>query len=233
MAWQYLPTLDGATFVQVGANCGRNSKQCAVGGDPIWNYAHSCGWRGLVLEPVRNTFKKLCHNYGAGAPNVVPLNAAVGAVSGVSWIRIQGWSEISKLVAPTEEELRRNVSTARVQKVSTLTLSELWPPAGADILVVDAEGGEERILGTALPLPLPRLVLFEHEHLDQSQRHAIDDMLVRQGFEHVADLKHQDGYAVKNNLPPADRLYGRRRRDVHNTRGVPHRLAVKTVRGFT
>ena len=33
----YLPSnLRGVSFVQVGANCGRNSPDCAVGGDPIW-----------------------------------------------------------------------------------------------------------------------------------------------------------------------------------------------------
>jgi len=83
-------------------------------------------------------------------------------------------------------------------------------PAGREpeiILVVDAEGQEERILCCALPKPLPRLILFEHEHLKGAVRTAIDDNLKRQGFIWIADLKHQD--ALGKRQRPHDRLYGR------------------------
>jgi hypothetical protein len=51
---------EDVTFVQIGANCGKNTFGCAVGGDPIWSYATMCGWRGVVVEPVSYVFKKLC-----------------------------------------------------------------------------------------------------------------------------------------------------------------------------
>ena len=73
----YLKQVSNVSFVQVGANCGRNTKQCAVGGDPIWNYAASCGWRGIAIEPSPPTFTKLCTNYAALTPLVKPLNALI------------------------------------------------------------------------------------------------------------------------------------------------------------
>lgn len=45
-----------------------------------------------------------------------------------------------------------------------------------DILVIDAEGAEEQILGSPddLPRPRPRLILFEHEHLKMKTQKLID-----------------------------------------------------------
>jgi hypothetical protein len=103
------------------------------------------------------------------------------------------------------------------EAVGVMTLGQIWPllePVrnGADpelILVVDAEGQEARILCCDLPLPLPRLILFEHEHLRGPDRSAISANLKRQGFVWIADLKHQDDLGRRQR--PQDRLYGRPR----------------------
>ena len=43
----FLPAgLQGVSFIQIGANCGKNTYGCAAGGDPIWTYATMCGWVG-------------------------------------------------------------------------------------------------------------------------------------------------------------------------------------------
>ena len=48
---QYLPqNLREVTYVQIGANCGKNTFGCAVGGDPIWSYATSCGPTRSVMH---------------------------------------------------------------------------------------------------------------------------------------------------------------------------------------
>merc|ERR1719150_2401153 len=73
--------LEGLTFVQVGANCGTNMPECAVGGDPIWEYATRFNWKGVVVEPVPKTFAKLTKNYEPYT-NVMPLQALVSDHSG-------------------------------------------------------------------------------------------------------------------------------------------------------
>ena len=59
----YLPhrNLRGTTFVQIGANCGKNVLSCAMGGDPVWSYATMCDWQGVTCNsatPPRAT--QLC-----------------------------------------------------------------------------------------------------------------------------------------------------------------------------
>jgi len=95
-----------------------------------------------------------------------------------------------------------------METVLVVTLAHLWPGSGFDILVIDAEGAEAKILSMPLPQPLPRLVLFEIANLKASQLAAINSSLVAQGYEHVHDLHHQDAWAVAHGLPPQDRLYG-------------------------
>ena len=53
------PSLERATFVQIGANCGLNTPVCALGGDPVWTYATQCQWQGVPIEPIPRLFRKL------------------------------------------------------------------------------------------------------------------------------------------------------------------------------
>lgn len=93
------------------------------------------------------------------------------------------------------------------------------PPSvsrGPDLLVIDAEGAEPRILGVPsregdpprdLPTPLPWMILFEHSHLRARDQRAIHATLSRQGYSHITDLKNRDPRGV--HMPPANRLYAR------------------------
>lgn len=111
---------EDVTFVQIGANCGKNTFGCAVGGDPIWSYATMCGWRGVVVEPVSYVFKKLCKNY-ARWPQVLPLRAAISDAPGVTLMSL-GAGEMNKVIhiGAQGRAPRRNES------VRALTLEMLW-----------------------------------------------------------------------------------------------------------
>ena len=206
---KYLASAKHVRFVQIGANCGRNARSCAVGGDPVWNYVQSCGWRGLAFEPVPGTFQKLCRNIAAIGGQVRALRAVVSNETGSAWVKIsaRNGGERSHVVPTPAGGIG---PSSLVQRIPSLSLEDVWSPEGVDVLIVDAEGSEERILGYgALPTPLPRLVLFEHVYLSEAQRARIDANLLSQGFERVADLRHMDARGANN--PPQDRLYGRLR----------------------
>jgi len=191
--------LRGVNFVQIGGNCGTNLPECAVGGDPIWEYATRFDWKGIVLEPVPQIFSKLSANY-LPYPSVKPVQALVSNHSGVGKISKQG---------ETSHEI--SLFGKKGVEVPTYTLKKLWKKVlGADkekvdLLVVDAEGNEPKILSGAFPEPKPKLILFEIASLGQEALDGIDENLQNEGYELVKKLKHQDKVGLT--MPPQDALY--------------------------
>ena len=127
----YLPAdLRGVRFVQIGANCGKNTYGCAVGGDPIWSYATMCGWHGIAIEPVSYTFAKLCRNY-LRWPHVTPARGAVADKPGTAFMKLSH-GEGNKLLSdqerhgptvPGSQGPRRRIKN---ESVPQLSLTSLW-----------------------------------------------------------------------------------------------------------
>lgn len=200
----YLPhDIRGLFSVQIGANCGLNVRKCAVGGDPVFEYITHCQWRGIAIEPAYATFKALCRNY-AHLPNVQPRRGAVVS------------HELAvKPVFMTRTSSETNAAgAAGAERTPALSLESLWDQevrhitAVVHVLVIDAEGSEPSILCCEIPSPKPLMILFEHAHLSEPEGVKIAVNLERQGYVHVADLRHQTKRGRK--MQPQDRLYGLR-----------------------
>ena len=196
--------LENVYYVQVGANCGANVRRCALGGDPIYEYATQCaGWSGVSIEPVMHTFGELQANY-ASHPNVLTLRAAIAEEGGTDRVpRLSALGKTSEKVSLSRWSAGDdggtsddgNSSDGKWEAVPVLTLQQLWQhlrPSKVDVLVVDAEGREPSILGTAadLPTPQPRLVLFEMSHLGKTQRALIDKRLRAQGYAKASTMHY-------------------------------------------
>jgi len=124
------PGLRNVTFIQVGANCGKNTYGCAVGGDPVWAYATMCGWQGITVEPVSYVFKKLCKNY-ARWPRVRPIRAAISSKHQNEAFVSLGHGETNRLI-PRGTNLTTRGGNIRFERVPALNLKELWRLAGAE-----------------------------------------------------------------------------------------------------
>ena len=207
----YLPEgLRNVYFVQVGAHCGKNTRGCAVGGDPLFDYATRCGWRGLALEPFAPVFTRLCRNY-APWPGVRPLRTAVSDFVGSATF-VTGNKETNHLAKTWElQRPRPNVT------VGVVRLADVWREVDApsvDVLVVDVEGAEPKVLaGDALPHPQPILILFEHVHLSDDDQQQIDRSLTAQGYTQLAEFRYPAGSNLANyDRRLINRLYGKPRR---------------------
>ncbi|CAK0839641.1 unnamed protein product, partial [Prorocentrum cordatum] len=196
---EYLHSMHGVNFVQIGGNCGTNLPECAVGGDPIWEYATRFDWNGIVLEPVPQIFSKLSRNY-LPYPTVKPVQALVSNHTG-----------IGKILDRAETSHEISLSRNKGVEVPTYTLETLWKDVfGADkdkvdLLVVDAEGNEPKILSGKFPQPKPKFVLFEISSLQQEDLDSIDSNLKKEGYVLAKKLKHQDKIGLT--MPPQDALY--------------------------
>ena len=108
---RYICNMSDVFFVHVGGNCGLNVGRCAIGGDPVWEYATQCqGWRGVVVEPSAGKFKMLKAFYRARVGRAVtPVRAAVSNYSGTASMP-SGGSETSGL---TEHQNRVRAAFCR------------------------------------------------------------------------------------------------------------------------
>jgi FkbM family methyltransferase len=172
-----------AFFVEIGANDGEQH-------DQLRPHVLAGGWRGIMVEPVPFVFERLQANYGS-VPGVRLVNAAVtdrdgeqpffhlreaGADPGLpSWYDgIGSFSRDAVLShAPQIPDIEQRLVETRV---ATVTFDSLVGDAKVDLVLVDTEGHDwEVVRSIDLPRHRPRLLVYEHFHLDpaiRSQAHA-------------------------------------------------------------
>jgi FkbM family methyltransferase len=160
-----------ATFVQIGACDGKVL-------DPVYDTVSRGFFDAVLVEPVPASFQSLQEAY-AGSPRVTLVNAALASEPGtvpMFTVRREGrwqdsvwapqWSSLSK-----NHLLRHGVREEEIERVTvpSLTLADLAqkaPRGKIDVLLVDAEGYDAKIVEMALRLrDLPAAIYFEHVHL--------------------------------------------------------------------
>lgn len=181
---QYFPTLENLTFVQIGANNGLNKG--SVQGDPIWDYATKHHWKGYAVEPNPNSFKELRANYKQH-PSVTPLEFAVSDKDGLVDLFVGSGSA----AANEANTILPGSNFVNTVQVKSMTLPSLWKThvvgklPKVDILVVDVEGAEPKLLKGTLTNPKPRFILFEYYHLARQDYKAIGTNLEEHGYKYV------------------------------------------------
>jgi FkbM family methyltransferase len=179
------------TFVQIGANDG-------VVGDPIHQVVETCGWSGVLVEPLPVFYEKLVANY-AGVPNLEFENAAIGTTDGTAtmfsvdprpgdpyWVALV--SSFNRDVILSQGEALPDVENRLVEvEVKTTTLASLVVRHGLatiDLLHVDAEGYDFEILKQIdfSASWAPSFIIFEKEHFDRSTYRQATHMLRRAGY---------------------------------------------------
>lgn len=178
-------------FVQIGANDG-------VIGDPIHQVVKTCGWSGVLVEPLPVFFEKLVANY-AGVPNLEFENAAIGTTDGTGtiysvdrrpedpyWVELL--SSFNRDVILSQGEVLADLEHRLIEvEVKTTTLASLVTRHGLnniDLLHVDAEGYDFEILkqidfGASWA---PSFIIFEREHLDKEAYQQATRMLHKAGY---------------------------------------------------
>jgi len=185
-------SLEGLRFIQVGANDG-------VLADPLFRYVAKCHWQGVMVEPMPGPFASLQARY-SGNPRLTLLNAAVDDMHGQRELfhlkeQLSGlpeWAaglpslQESRLVAAAGE-LGLPTESVTSTKVDAVSWREVWTAFGdgeCDLLVSDVEGDDIRILRQAgLQERRPKVILFEHACVGETERWAFYKELSRAGYE--------------------------------------------------
>jgi FkbM family methyltransferase len=179
------------TFVQVGAFDG-------VAGDPIRPLLlENEAWTGVMVEPHPDAFERLQRNYAAQSRRLHFLSAAISDKPGERTLFYISEAEKEALGLPDwareipsfdPEHLTKHFPKVKLvrRSVRTTTFEEaanLLPAGAVDVVVIDTEGHERAIVDSIdLDLHHVKFVMFEHKHLSDKDRGAVERKLQAHGF---------------------------------------------------
>lgn len=181
-----------AVFLQIGANDGFT-------GDPINHLLSRADvkWSGVLVEPVAHLFAQLSERY-ASYPALRLERAAITQTDGTTVIhRFETRAEDSLWLdqlpslnpALLEQTARqfgasaKRVSAETVPSLCVATLLARHHLAALDLLVIDAEGWDWRILRQFNLMKIrPKLILYEHQHLAAVEREQAHQFLAQHSY---------------------------------------------------
>lgn len=182
-----LPKWSKQTVVQIGANDGTRF-------DPVYALLRNRPrWKALFVEPIPNVFSQLVKNYGISNRFMFECAAISDSAGDFSFYYLsqdaraaaQQWHEyfdlvgsldrlhVLKALAGEAERLEKHIIETRVPVITLQMLLTKWNIRRIDVLVVDAEGYDWKIVRQALNMGLrPEIILFEHSNLLREEREA-------------------------------------------------------------
>jgi FkbM family methyltransferase len=155
------------------------------------------GWTGVLVEPHPDAFARLKQNYAAQSQRLQFLNAAISDAPGERTLFYISETEKAALGLPDwareipsfdPDHLSKHFPQAKLasQSVRTTTFEEaanLLPAGAVDVVVIDTEGHERVIVDTIdLDVHHVKFVMFEHKHLSEADRCAVEGKLQDHGF---------------------------------------------------
>jgi len=206
-----------ATFVEIGANDGEQH-------DFLRPLVRKGGWRGVVVEPVPYVFERLQRTY-RDRPGVVLANVAVAAADGpMTFHHLKEASDWERQGLPRwydgigsfsrEEVLMHRPHIPDIDdrivsvEVPCVTFESLCARHGIDrldLILIDTEGYDWEIIRRIdLATWKPRLLVYEHYHLDQADREACRAHLSEAGYQLLEE--HFDTFCL--DAHPDDALTG-------------------------
>lgn len=213
------------TFVQIGSNDGRKH-------DPIHaTVMTQAGWRGVLVEPVPYVFKRLQATY-ADEPRFILENVAIAASSGSAdffhlkeaadrrglpdWYDELG-SFFKDVVLKHKSAIPDIEQRLQVTQVPCLRFEELCARNGitqVGLLHIDTEGYDFEIIKSIdFERHRPRLLIYEHKHLNDQDRAACRSYLEALGYTCVSE--RQDTWCVDlTATDPSDQSWVRESRRV-------------------
>jgi FkbM family methyltransferase len=178
------------TVVQVGAFDG-------ITGDPLHDFITKHPVHGVLVEPQPALFRRLQSTYGNCA-HLSLVNAAVAEEDGVGvmysvrqdaigpdWMHQLASFDKETVLKHKQylPELESFIETIRVPCLSPQSLLQAQRIENVDVLVVDTEGYDAKIIrGFRKAQIRPAVIHFEHAHLDPKEYEACLAELIKDGY---------------------------------------------------
>jgi FkbM family methyltransferase len=183
-----------ALVVEVGAHDG-------IQRDPLRRHVLTSSWTTYLLEPVPTVFERLRRNVRF-IPGAHPVNVAIAEEDGALpfylvrppgpgediWPWHDALGSFDKDVVLSHSELIPDIAdrieTSFVPTSTGQTFMTTYGIDHIDLLQIDTEGYDLKVLEQFDIRTLrPRVVIFEHWHLDEAERSASHKLLSGAGYE--------------------------------------------------
>lgn len=178
-------------FVQIGANDGQLN-------DPIYPFIKQGKWKGILVEPLPPLFEKLKKTY-AGIDGLVFENVGITDSDGnmgfyflppeynePDWLQQIGTFD-KKAIEINLETLPQLVPKVQTTTVSTISLNTLFTRnkvKEVDVLLIDAEGFEYKILKQLQSVSVkPAIIVFEWGCMEKLEYDLLIKLLSDQEYE--------------------------------------------------
>jgi len=182
---QYFSNLDNVTFVQIRSGKRKPKWEQSGRADPILNYATQHRWTGYTVHANADNLDEVKKHY-ANVDSVKALHMVV--TDHDEALPTPANTEVQNLVASQGGDA---AAKAKTEQVSTLSFSTFWTQhvkpslPHVDILDVDVQGNELKLLKAALKDPMPRFVVFKYINLGRHDYRATGTTLEEQGYRYV------------------------------------------------
>ena len=178
-------------FVQIGSNDG-------VIHDPLFQYINRYHWRGILVEPIDYYFERLKENY-KNNPQLVFENVAISEKQEIrDFYRVKegldflpSWSKGLGTFYPQVllkhrwmiPKLKNYIVKERVSCISLKQLLERHRVEKINLLMMDTEGYDCAIIKQLdFDIIKPNIILYEHKHLNNSDKKICEQLLTRQRY---------------------------------------------------
>ena len=183
--------------IQVGANDGLMD-------DPIRQYIIRYRWHGILVEPQVNEFKRLQENYKNESDRLVFKNVAISDHDGIQNLYkvkddliLEEWQRGSATLSPKDGFKRRNdVITEIVKCITFDTLIQTNNVKNIDLLQIDVEGFDYEIIKLINFNSIkPKLIRYEHRHLNYSDKYECKKYLKKIGYK-IYETQYDTGVSL-------------------------------------
>jgi FkbM family methyltransferase len=191
----FADTYPEALFIEIGANDGDQ-------GDHLRPLILANAWRGIMVEPHPEAFRRLCGSYGAldrvilenvaiaDRDDRLPLYQVLPPTGGERWELVGSYDQLSSLSRETLlghrwiADRERRIVRTDVECVRFDSLCRKHGVETIDLLLIDTEGYDYEVIKQVdLRALRPRLLVYEHCLLTRRDRDECNALLRAHGYE--------------------------------------------------
>jgi len=183
-----LQNINSGVFVQIGAFNGCDNEEYGLRNKLI-EESHTA----FLIEPIKNFFNEIKNNYQSSKSNITTINCAVSDKEELKIIETRG-QDTSFARQFNANYPPDNIETVLCKPLTSI-LSE-FKIQNIDVLVIDTEGYEYKILNSFFEKPNANIKIIRYEFwwLSEYQKIELDSLLERNGYDIFQDA---NSYADK------------------------------------